>query len=88
MLKKTPGDFASIYHETHFLNPTIVADLPDTFSSFLVDLRDIETATQVDLSKSRVVQLFEQLVEGHADSLQEAHQRIQPTTHTPYLTGM
>jgi U32 family peptidase len=88
LLKKTPGHFASIYHETHFLNPTIVADLPDTFSSFLVDLRDIETETRVDLSKSRTVQLFEQLLEGRADSLQQVHQRIQPTTSAPYLKGM
>jgi U32 family peptidase len=88
LLKKTPGSFASIYHETHFLNPTIVADLPDTFSSFLVDLRDIETGTQVDLDKSGVVQLFEQLLEGRADSVQQAHQHIQPTTNAPYPKGM
>jgi putative protease len=88
LLKKTPGDFASIYHETHFLNPAIVSDVPNTFSSFLVDLRNIETETQIDLSKARVVQLFEQLLEGNADSLQQAHQSIQPTTHTPYLKGM
>lgn len=88
LLKKTPGDHASIYHQTHFLNPTIVADLPDTFSSFLVDLRDIETETRVDLSKSGTVQLFERLLEGRADSVQQAHQHIQPTTHAPYLRGM
>jgi putative protease len=88
LLRKTPGDYACIYHETHFLNPAILTDVPSTFSNFLIDLRNIETETRVHLGKAEVIQLFERLLEGRANSGQQIHQSIHPTMHAPYLKGM
>ena len=51
-LRKTKGNYARLYHETHFLNTDIVTDLPGLFTSFLVDLRDVKTATRVEIDKS------------------------------------
>jgi U32 family peptidase len=86
---KSKGNYASLYHDTHFLNADIVTDVEQPlFSGFLIDLRDIETETVVEIGKNRIIELFEGHLNGDADSLQELRQRIHPTSNDQYVKGM
>ncbi|MBW1808273.1 MAG: U32 family peptidase [Deltaproteobacteria bacterium] len=87
-IKKTKGNYSSIYYQTNFLNTEIVTDFPFLFSSFLIDLRDIETKTKTELDKSNLVQLFENHLGGHANSSRDLNRCILPTTNTLYKKGI
>ena len=88
LVKKTKGSYSSIYHRAHFLNTKIVSDIPFLFSSFLVDLRDIETETRVALDKPGLVQLFDDLLRGHPDASRKLERKILPTTSNQYEKGI
>ena len=77
-----------MYHNNNFLNADIVADLPDKFSCFLIDLRDIKTKTKLEADKSRIITLFENLLSGNPDSKKELKQMIHPSTNTQYKKGI
>lgn len=87
-IEKAKGDLHAIYNETNFLNTDIVTDLPDVFSSFFIDLRDIQTKTNIDPDKSGIIELFENLVSGVSDSASELQQIIQPSTNAQYKKGI
>jgi len=88
LIKKNPAYCHSIYNETNFLNTDIITDLPDFFSGFFVDLRDIETATTIEMTKSRMVVLFEDHLNGKPASTEELKQKIHPSTNTQYHKGI
>ena len=87
-IKKTRGDYSSIYHQTNLLNTEIVTDIPALFSSFFIDLRDIETETRTDLDKAGLVRLFENHLHGHAESSRELERSISPTTNLQYRSSI
>jgi len=87
-LEKTKGNYHAVYNETNFLNTEIVTDMPDLFSSFLVDLRDIKTGTQTDIDKTGIIKRFENLLNGNPDSKTELQQMIHPTTNVQYKRGI
>lgn len=87
-LDKTKGNYHQIYNESNFLNSEIVTDVPDLFSGFLIDLRDVKTETKTDLDKSGIIQLFENFINRNPGSAQELRQRIYPTTNTQYTKGI
>ena len=64
------------------------SNFPDFFSGFLIDLSVIKTDTQIELDKSGVIRLFENLVNGISGSAKEIHQRIYPTTNSQYKQGI
>ena len=88
LLKKSKGNYSSIYHHANFLNTEIVADGRFLFYSFLIDLRDIETDTKTELDKSSLVRLFEDHLRGHGNSSRELERAISPTTNTQYRIGI
>jgi U32 family peptidase len=88
LIKKTEGNYHSIYGDTHFLNTDIVTDVPDLFTSFLIDLRDIQTDTKIGMDKSRLVKLFENHLNGNPDAAEELKQSIHPSTNTQYKKGI
>ncbi len=87
-LEKSKGNYHRMYNETNFMNSAIVTDIPDTFSSFLLDLSDVETQTRVDRDKLGVIQLFENLLAGEPESKNELDQAIRFTTNVQYLKGI
>jgi U32 family peptidase len=87
-IKKSKGNYHCIYNNNNFLNTDIATDLPDVFSSFFIDLRDIKTETKIGVDKSRIIALFEQLLNGDNDSKNELKQMIHPSTNTQYLKGI
>lgn len=88
IIEKTKGNYHTIYNETNFLNTDIVTDLPDRFSSFFIDLRDVKTHTKIKGDKINIIKLFKDHIKDHADSIEQLHKTIHPTTHTQYLKGI
>lgn len=87
-IEKTKGNYNSIYNNENFLNTDIIKDIPDTFSSFFIDLRDIKTETKANPDKSVIIRHFENLIQGDADAIKELRQNIHPTTNTQYKKGI
>ncbi|MBT3387281.1 MAG: U32 family peptidase [Desulfobacula sp.] len=88
LIKKTKGNYHRIYNCNNFLNTDIVTDLPDIFSSYFIDLRDIKTKTKMNLNKLKIIRLFENLIHGALDSKKELKNVIHPTTHVQYTKGI
>ncbi len=77
-----------MYNNINFLNTDIITDLPDVFSGFFIDLRNIETETKIDMDKSGIVQVFENLLNGNPDSKKALKQMIHPSTNAQYKKGL
>jgi len=88
LLEKTKGNYHSVYNETNYLNTDIVTDVPDLFSSFFIDLRDIKTTTRLPMDKLKIVKLFENHLNGNPGSAEALKQSIHPTTNTQYQKGI
>ena len=88
VIEKSSGNYHRIYQETHLLNPDIVADVPDFFSGFFIDLRDIKTRTTVELDKPGVIRHFENLLHGTADAKKELVKIIHPSSNAQYKKGI
>jgi len=87
-LDKAKGNFNCIYNETNYLNTAVFSDVPDLFSGFSIDLRDVKTETKTELDKSEIIQLFENHINGNSGSVQELRQQIYPTTNIQYIKGI
>jgi putative protease len=87
-LEKAKGDYHCIYNETNLLNTEIVTDVPNLFSGFLIDLRDVKTETKTDMDKSGIVKLFENHLNGNTGSAQQLRKQIHPTTNSQYIKGI
>jgi len=88
-IEKTNGNYHGLYADTNFLNTEILTDIPDTFSSFFIDLRDIETHTKVEaFDKLEVIRLFENLLYNKMDAVNDLNTAITPTTNRQYNIGI
>lgn len=88
LIKKTKGNYHTIYNATNFMNTEIITDLPNLFSSFFIDLRDITTKTSIGADKAETIRLFENCVKGNAEAVAELQDIITPSTNTQYLKGI
>jgi len=87
-IDKEKGGYHTVYNETNFLNTDIVNDIPNIFSNFFIDLRDIKTNTKFGLDKARIIKLFKKHLNGNSDSINELQQNIYPSTKTQYIKGI
>ncbi|MCP4115712.1 MAG: U32 family peptidase [Desulfobacteraceae bacterium] len=88
IIDKQKGDYHCMYNNANFLNTDIVTDLPDTFSGFFIDLRDIKTETKTGTDKPGLIRAFENLLNGNPDSATELEQMIHPSTNAQYKKGL
>jgi U32 family peptidase len=88
IIKKTKGNYHSVYNAANLLNTDIVKDLPDHFSGFLIDLRDIKTETKIEFNKESIIKLFKNHISGDSDSTQQLKQIIHPSINTQYKKGI
>ena len=86
--EKGKGNYPAVYHETNFLNTDILSDVPDLFTGFFIDLRDVKTRTQTDMDKSGIIKHFDNLLNGNPDSKTELNRMIHPTTNAQYKRGI
>jgi len=87
-IEKSKGNYHSLYNEENFLNTEIVTDIPNLFSSFLVDLRDIQTSTHLKIDKSMLIQLFIKFLAGDTAAGETIRNVIHPSTSTQYVKGI
>lgn len=87
-INKTKGNLHSIYNENNFLNTDIISDIPDYFSSFLIDLSDIKTSTKTYCKKSEIIKIFENILKGNAEAKEEIKKNIYPTIMEQYKKGI
>ncbi|OQY12953.1 MAG: peptidase U32 [Desulfobacteraceae bacterium 4572_19] len=88
LIKKTKGNYHSIYNNINFLNTDIVKEIPNIFSNFFIDLRDIKTKTKIKMDKTGIIRLFENLINENLDSKKELKQVIHPSINTQYKKGI
>ncbi len=87
-IEKSPGNYHSIYNNENYLNTDIVTDMPNIFSGFSVDLRDIKTETKVKVDKSTTIKLFENFLDTKIDSEEKLTDFIHPVTNAQYQKGI
>ncbi len=87
-IEKSKGNYHTIYNQNNFMNTEILHDLPAVFYSFMIDLRDVNTDTKLSVPKLEVIQLFENLLYGKADSETKLKKVIQSTTNKQYKKGI
>ncbi len=87
-IEKSKGNYHTIYNQSNFLNTDIVSELPDVFSSFMIDFRNVETETKIELSKSECIQLFENILCGKDNSEMKLKNVIQSSTSKQYQKGI
>ena len=87
-IEKSEGNFNRIYNEENFLNTGIVKDVPNTFSSFFIDLRNIKTKTKVEIDKIQLISLFKQYIIGKEEASEKLNEHIKFTSDTQYRKGI
>lgn len=88
LVRKDKGQFSSLYNNHNFFNLDIVGDIPAKFSHFMVDLREIETETQLSLGPEDFIALVGQYVAGDDSAKELLKESIHPTTHCQYIRGV
>lgn len=89
VIQKHKGSHNSIYSEHNVLNLEVLEQLPNLFSDVLIDLRDIQTETQVNSGKAQLIEGFLTLLDEHNERNSESlHSLITPTTNAQYLKGL
>ncbi|MCI5144011.1 MAG: U32 family peptidase [Candidatus Electrothrix sp. AR3] len=87
-IEKQKGNYHTLYNETNFLNTDIVTDLPNFFSSFLIDLRESKSNTIVEEDKPALIKLFADHLQKNPDSARNLRKCIHPTTDIQYKKGI
>ncbi|MDC5838891.1 U32 family peptidase [Vibrio europaeus] len=89
VVQKQKGSHNSIYSEHNVLNLQVLQDLPQLFTDVLIDLRDIQTETQVTASKPELIDAFIALLEQQCSKYTERlNHIIQPTANAQYMKGL
>jgi len=88
LIEKSKGNYHCIYNETNVLNSDIVSEIPDVFSSFFLDLRNIKTKTELKLNKLEVIKLFEDLISGESSAKKNLDQNIYASNNIQYIKGI
>lgn len=88
IVEKRKGNYNVLYNDENFLNTDIIEDIPNAFSSFFIDLSEVNAKTRVNLNKMKIIKLFENIIGGSIDSKAELNQVTYPTTKVQYIKGI
>ncbi|MDV7103347.1 peptidase U32 family protein [Vibrio sp. TH_r3] len=88
VIDKQKGNFNTIYGNQHVFNPNVVNELPELFTGFMIDLRDIKTHTSVKVDKPELVTMFNQFIHRQENSVQPLQQNIVGTVNNQYVKGL
>jgi len=88
LLKKLKGNYNSLYNSKNYLNTNIISDIPHKFSSFFIDLRDIKTDTQINISKIEILKFFENIIRGDVKYIEKLKNKINNTVYEQYKKGI
>jgi putative protease len=65
-----------------------VNDLPDSFTSFFVDLTTVKTATKVEMNETRIIEMFEDLLNAKTVAKEELEKAVHPSSNLQYQRGI
>ncbi|MFC1233887.1 U32 family peptidase [Vibrio sp. F74] len=88
IIDKQKGNHNTLYGHHHFYNPNVVHDLPELFTGFMVDLRDIETMTKTKADKGELVTMFTDLILHKENSQQTLESNLVGTVNNQYIKGL
>ncbi|MGR5323157.1 peptidase U32 family protein [Vibrio sp. DNB22_17_1] len=89
VVQKQKGSHNSIYSEHNVLNLQVLQDLPQLFTDVLIDLRDIQTETNVTVTKPELIEAFKVLLAEHnAPNAEALETMVHPTANAQYLKGL
>ncbi len=88
IIHKTKGNYHTVYHQHNYLNTSIVSEIPDKFTHFMIDLTDVPSQTQCKFNKLTTIKLFDQLLSGSIEADSQLNQSIAPTTNSQYRKGI
>ncbi|MGR5134098.1 U32 family peptidase [Vibrio alfacsensis] len=89
VVQKQKGSHNSIYSEHNVLNLQVLQDLPQLFTDVLIDLRDIQTETNVTVTKPELIEAFKVLLAQHnAHNTEALETMVHPTANAQYLKGL
>ncbi|MBN2530451.1 MAG: U32 family peptidase [Deltaproteobacteria bacterium] len=88
LVEKREGDYHRLYFDRHYLNTSVALEMPNVFSSYLVDLKRIPTRTRIAKSQRELILLFEQHIHGSATATEQLHQSILATTCNQFAVGI
>ena len=88
LIEKRENNYHRVYFERHYLNTTVAREMPNMFSSFLIDLKPIATRTRSTRGKKEIIALFLQHIQGSATATEELHQTISFTTCNQFAVGI
>lgn len=88
MVEKSKGNYHRIFSATNMLNTDVVADAPNHFSSFFIDLTNIKPATSPTVSRSTLISLFKQHLSGDPLATLQLKTHIQPSQNKQYESGL
>lgn len=87
-IDKSRANYHVIYNNKNYLNTDIIKDYPGLFSGFLMDLRDIETQTDLKVSKPEIVNFFSKFVDGDLSLESEVVKILHGSTNSQYEKGI
>ncbi len=87
-VKKLKGDYHRIYNDDNFLNTDIINDLDGVFSSFFIDLSDINTNTKLKVTKIEIAKIFEKAITNDEESIKKIKENIENITSAQYERGI
>jgi putative protease len=88
VIDKQKGCHNGFYGQHDYLNLNIVRDMPNTFSNFLMDLRDIKTETKMTFDKIEWVTAFFNYLNQPDFSAENITQLMGQTMNVQYQKGL
>ncbi len=88
VIEKSLGNYHKIYNAENYLNTDIVKDLPDTFSEFFIDLRNVKTETKIETDKLEVIRCFQEVISEFNHSSNKLGLLIKRTSFGQYKRGV
>ncbi|CAG9297227.1 peptidase U32 family protein [Celerinatantimonas diazotrophica] len=90
IIDKQPGEYNCLYHPYHYLNLALFDEVDHLYSDLFIDLRNIQTQTQLKIDKHELAQQFA----AFCDDQQRDKARhilsnsVTPTTHAQFINGL
>lgn len=88
IVDKQKGHYNSLYGEYHYMNMDVINDLSTLYSDYLLDLRQIDTMTQRNLTEQKLVEQFILACGGDPDAVAGIAKSVAPTVKNQYKKGL
>lgn len=88
LVNKEKGEYNHLHSDTHTLNLAVVQDQAHLFTDIMIDLRAVQTNTEVKVDNQMLVALFKRYVAGEYELKTEIENVIHNTSNKQYQKGV